>query len=221
VNKFGDAQLREYLADAQGPFWGTAHLTTRGMRRQLLGSDSEQLESRVRTAGGERDPLRHAMLVDQRLRLPSDLLMRTDRATMAWSIEARVPMLANEVLAMSWRLNHSGLCRLVPPASKPLLKRVAAQLVPPEAVYRRKVGFDLPLEQWLKHDFKCALDAMLRERRIEGLDYAAIAQWLAALHGGARRLSGVLWAWLVLETWYRRWIESVAAPRVGAEALRN
>jgi asparagine synthase (glutamine-hydrolysing) len=221
VNRAGDLQLREYLADAEGPFWGTAHLTTGAMRRQLLGEDSDELARRVRAAGGDLRPLRHAMLVDQRLRLPSDLLMRTDRATMAWSIEARVPMLANEVLAISWQLGDPDLCRLVPPANKALLKRVAAKLVPPEVVYRRKVGFDLPLQQWLTRDFKSALDEMLRERRIEWLDYATVAQWQAALHGGVSRLAGVLWAWLVLETWYRRWIETVAPPRAAADALTN
>jgi asparagine synthase (glutamine-hydrolysing) len=220
-NRAGDAQLREYLAEADGPYWGTAHVTTAEMRRQLLGGVSDDAVARAKSAGhgSARDHLRHAMLVDQRLRLPSDVLMRTDRATMAWSIEARVPMLANEVIAESWRLPGRALCGWLPPTGKPLLKRVAARHVPADVIYRRKVGFDLPMRQWLARDFRPTIDRMLIEGRIDGLDYPTIGRWQEAVNGGQDRMAGALWAWLVLETWYRRWVESVTPPRVGVEAL--
>jgi asparagine synthase (glutamine-hydrolysing) len=186
------------------------------MRRELLGADPPGLRARVAEEAGSLGRVRQALLVDQRLRLAADILMRTDRATMAASVEARVPMLDNAVLAASWRVAHRDLCRLVPPANKPLLKSLAAGLVPRGVVYRRKVGFDLPLDRWLARDFKPRIDAMIRERHVPGVNYSIIAQWHGALSSGAARLAAALWAWFVLELWYRRWIERVSPPRAQA-----
>jgi len=141
LNRLGAPPIREYLGDARAPYCGTAHITTSQMRRELLGVDPSELRARLEDAAGTGSRLRQAMLVDQRLRLPSDLLMRTDRATMAWSIEARVPLLANEVLETSWRVADRDLSTILPPVNKPLLKGIASGLVPRSAVYRRKGGF--------------------------------------------------------------------------------
>jgi asparagine synthase (glutamine-hydrolysing) len=220
VNHASDAPTREYLGDAATPYWGTAHVTTAGMRRQLLGDDPPGLRARVEGEAGPVGRVRQALLVDQRLRLAADILMRTDRATMACSVEARVPMLDNAVLAASWRVADRDLCRLVPPANKPLLKHLAAGFVPRSVVYRRKVGFDLPLDRWLARDFKPRIETMIRERRVPGIEYSTIAQWHGALSNGAARLAAVLWAWFVLELWYRRWIERVSPPRTQASGAR-
>ncbi len=211
----GDPALREYLASATLRYQGTAHVTTDAMRRKLLlDARAPELNDDLAATEAAWGPLRSAMLRDQRYRLPADVLMRTDRATMAHSIEARVPMLANEVLAESMRLSDADLCRLLPPANKPLLKRLAATLVPPDVVYRRKRGFDLPVAQWLVADFSERVTAMLKERVIPGLHYPTLIEWHASLRAGEHRVAAALWAWFVLELWYRRWIRQPATPRV-------
>lgn len=214
LGRLGDSQLLEYLQHPDIPFQGTAHLTTRSMRQSLLGTGGEErLQSLLRGSRTAAGPLRQALLVDQQHRLPSDLLMRTDRATMAWSVEARVPLLANGVLAASQQLRDRDLCTMLPPRGKPLLKRLAARRVPPGVVYRKKIGFDLPLREWLTSDFKPRLDDMLTERMLAGIDYEVIKHWRSELGAGSPRLAGVLWAWLVLETWYRKWIVGSTPPR--------
>src|SRR5207247_601933 len=97
-------------------------------------------------------PLRQALVMDQTFRLPNDLLMRTDRATMAWSLETRVPFLDRRVVELGNGLADRDTVRLLPFATKPALKALAERRLPRRIVRARKLGFDLPLAEWLRTD---------------------------------------------------------------------
>jgi asparagine synthase (glutamine-hydrolysing) len=209
---------RDYLASLGDlRFFGTAHVMHGDDRRSLFAGNADTLlrmwEERAFAATSlNGDPIRSAMLIDQRIRLPNDLLPRTDRATMAYSLEARVPYLDRGVVEVANGLSRGDSVRLVLLQGKPLLKRLAAQYVPRGAIYRRKRGFNLPVERWLTADFAERVDQFLRERAIEPLNY----EYLGALyrdHTSGRHRGALLWAWLVLEQWYRLWIEGAAVPR--------
>ena len=90
------------------------------------------------------------MLFDQRSYLPDDLLVKADRATMAWGVEARSPLLDQRIVA---------LARRAPPAwhltarqHKPLLMELAKRYLPNEILSRKKRGFQLPLAEWFRGD---------------------------------------------------------------------
>jgi asparagine synthase (glutamine-hydrolysing) len=161
------------------------------------------------------EAVRSAMIFDQEVRLPNDLLPRTDRATMAFSLEARVPYLDRRVVELANGLSPADCVRLLPPTSKRLLKRIAAKHVPRGVVYRRKRGFNLPVEQWLTLDFGARIDRFLREQTIDALNYDYLRS-VYAEHTRGHHRAALLWAWVVLEQWYRLWIEGEAVPNIPA-----
>ena len=211
---------RDYLDSLDDlRFFGSAHVMLEPDRRQLLGGDgisaSSSWDGRPAVGATAPDPIRAAMLFDQAVRLPNDLLPRTDRATMAYSLEARVPYLDRRVVELANRLRPRDSIRILPPRGKWLLKRIAARRVPPRAVYRHKRGFAVPVEEWLTHDFSERIGDFLRERRIEPLNYDYLAHVRRAHDAGHHRAE-LLWAWLVLEQWHRLWIGGEAVPHTPA-----
>jgi asparagine synthase (glutamine-hydrolysing) len=208
----------DYLSfDGSPPFFGSAHVMWAHDRASLfVGETASLIPSWEAQAFAPRprelDPSRYAMLCDQHVRLPNDLLPRTDRATMAFSLEARVPYLDRSVVEMANELNSRLCVRLLPPTGKWLLKRIAAKRVPRTAVYRRKRGFQLPVNDWLRNDFRERVEGFLDERAIGPLDYDYVgAVYRAHINGKDR--AALLWAWLVLEQWHRLWIEGEAVPK--------
>jgi asparagine synthase (glutamine-hydrolysing) len=211
---------RDYLDSLDDlRFFGTAHVTIEPDRRQLLRAEkaSPSASWRLRPAAEATaaDPVRAAMLFDQAIRLPNDLLPRTDRATMAYSLEARVPYLDRQVVELANRLRPRDSIRLLPPRGKWLLKRIAARRVPRAAVYRHKRGFAVPVEDWLSHEFRERIGEFLEERLIEPLNYNYLAE-VRREHDAGRHRAELLWAWLVLEQWYRLWIVGEAVPQTPA-----
>ena len=192
-------------------FLGTAHLTDLDARGQLL---DPELWPAIDRSDENAQPLRQAMLFDQRVRLPNDLLMRTDRASMYFSLEARVPLLANELIEWANRLPDQFCVRLTGDKTKPLLKHLAATLVPPQVIHRPKRGFDLPLWSWLNTSFRELQHQLLSERAVPFLNYAGFNAMVEDLPRDQSALtSGRLWAWIVLEKWYRLWTQDHGAAR--------
>jgi len=208
---------RDYLGSLPNlRFFGSAHVLQEDDRHSLFGEGTEALvrawENRAFPAMSKNgDAARSAMLFDQKIRLPNDLLSRTDRATMAYSLEARVPYLDRQVVEVANALSPNACVRLVPPQGKPILKRIAAKHVPKSVIYRRKRGFNVPVEQWLSMDFAERVNRFLSERLIEPLNYNYVASQYRN-HVNGDHCAALLWAWLVLERWYRLWIEREASP---------
>lgn len=197
-------------------FFGTAHVMYGEDRQALFTGETaafmtewEQDAFPKETKGI--DVVRSAMLFDQNVRLPNDLLPRTDRATMAYSLEARVPYLDRAVVELANTLDTRLCIRAFWPRSKWLLKRLAARNVPRSVIYRRKRGFNVPVEEWLATDFREQAETFLRGRAIGPLNYDYLESTYRR-HIRERHRGALLWAWLVLEQWYRLWVEGQARP---------
>ncbi len=98
--------------------------------------------------GRHTDPIEQMMLADGLVTLPDDMLVKVDRASMAASLETRLPLLDPDVVEFAWRLPmelkvHGGVGKWV-------LRRVLDGYVPRELVERPKTGFDPPLGEWLR-----------------------------------------------------------------------
>ncbi len=84
--------------------------------------------------------------------LPNDLLVKVDIASMANSLEARSPFLDHKVIEFAASLPEN--LKMKRFETKSLLKKVAARLVPPEVIYRRKMGFGVPIGNWFRRNMK-------------------------------------------------------------------
>ena len=149
------------------------------------------------------------MYIDARLWLPDDLLTKVDRATMAASLEARVPYLDHRFFEFCARLDPGLKQR--GGTGKYLLKRLAERLLPGEIVHRRKQGFVPPLADWLSGPLRERAQAAFASLGRRGLFRPAALRSVVGEHyAGGRRHANRLWALLVLETWCQRYAPGLA-----------
>jgi asparagine synthase (glutamine-hydrolysing) len=145
--------------------------------------------------------------VDVASYLPYDLLVKMDIATMANSLEARSPFLDHKVMEFAARL--PGRYKVRGMTLKYLLKKLAARLLPAEALKRRKMGFGVPVGAWMRKELRPLLEDVLLSPRAAGRGYfrPESVRKLARAHlEGARDYSFQLWALLWLELWHREFL---------------
>jgi asparagine synthase (glutamine-hydrolysing) len=159
--------------------------------------------------------------VDERVYLVDDLLVKTDRASMAHSLEARVPFLDPVVADLAHALPTRHKVRGL--GKKVLLRRAAAPLLPREIVHGRKRGFSIPAAAWLRGELEgFARDVLSPEtlRRQGYLDPAAVGRVLDDHVAGRRDNSRGLWGLLALTLWHEEHVArtpgSVAPERLAA-----
>ncbi|HLG06541.1 MAG TPA: asparagine synthase (glutamine-hydrolyzing), partial [Gemmatimonadales bacterium] len=149
--------------------------------------------------------LERAMLADQQVYLPDDLLAKVDRMSMAVSLEARVPILDHRVVEYSWRLRPEH--RVRDGTGKWILREVLFRRVPRELVDRPKVGFTVPIADWLRGALRPWAEELLSRRRIEEgglLDAARVDAAWRGFHRGDRGMALGLWAIAMLSGWLRQ-----------------
>lgn len=148
------------------------------------------------------------LLTDQMTYLPNDLLVKVDIATMANSLEARSPFLDHNLIEFAAILPENLKMRGV--GTKSLLKMVAARLVPKEVIYRRKMGFGVPIGKWFRGEMKDFVrGVLLSERSLKrGIVKPEILERYVNEHiAGERDHSFQLWTFLMLELWFQRFID--------------
>lgn len=138
--------------------------------------------------------------------LPEDILTKVDRASMAVSLEARVPLLDHRVVAFSWTLPPP--MKIEGGVGKRILRRVLFRYLPRELFERPKMGFAVPLHLWLRHELRDWAENLLDERKIAAdgiLNPAPIrARWRELLAGNDDWQSSI-WAVLAFQAWKERW----------------
>jgi asparagine synthase (glutamine-hydrolysing) len=144
--------------------------------------------------------------------LPGDLLVKMDRMSMAHSLEARSPLLDQEVAALAARLPER--FKLSGGVSKRLLKRAFSDLIPMDWLQRRKQGFGVPLAAWLRAGLRPVAEELLlgeRARRRNLFEPARVKGAWVRHQGGKEDLSHGIWALMVLELWQRRFLDGEGA----------
>ena len=150
------------------------------------------------------DPALRMMFADQRSYLPDDILVKTDRASMAASLELRVPLLDHRVVEFAWRLPDA--CLRNGRIGKVVLRRLLYRYVPQEIVDRPKQGFEIPVDDWLRGPLRDWMLDLLDPHvlRREGLIDAGAVSTLVSDHLRGRGRNGfALWPVLMFECWRR------------------
>jgi asparagine synthase (glutamine-hydrolysing) len=149
-----------------------------------------------------------ALLTDQMTYLPNDLLVKVDIASMATSLEARSPFLDHKVIEFAACLpEHLKMKGFQP---KYLLKKAAARLVPRDVIYRRKMGFGVPVGKWFRDEMKDFVRGVLLSEtslRRGVIKPQLLTRYVDEHQTAARDHSQRLWTLLMLELWYQRFID--------------
>jgi asparagine synthase (glutamine-hydrolysing) len=146
--------------------------------------------------------------------LPDDLMAKVDVASMAHGLETRSPLLDHVLL--EWAARIPAEIKMVGGRTKGLFKAAMAPYLPAEILNRKKMGFGCPVDQWLRRELKpMAYDALLGpEARARGLMRPDYVRRLLDEHCAGRRNHHTrLWALLMLELWFRMWIDSAAVSK--------
>jgi asparagine synthase (glutamine-hydrolysing) len=147
------------------------------------------------------------MLADQMSYLPDDLLAKVDRASMAVSLEARVPILDHRVVELSWRLPRKFKVRNG--RGKWILREILYKHIPRELVDREKMGFSVPLAQWLAGPLRNWAGDLLLSGETKGHLRSSVVrrEWDRFLAGDSTNSAG-MWAVLMFRAWEDRWLKS-------------
>ena len=164
---------------------------------------------RAFSESGAVEPIDLATAADLESYLPGDLLVKMDIASMANSLEARSPLLDRELFAFGASLPARFKARNG--EGKWLFRRAIVQDLPPALRDRPKMGFAVPLEQWFRGPLRqVARDILLdRTARERGLfEPVAVRRMIEAHESGRALHHAQLWTLLMLELWFRTWIDA-------------
>ncbi len=185
----------------------------RKMRNQLLriaAKDGEDALDAAFTAASDTDFLRTLFEVDAATQLPDDLLMLTDKMSMAVSLECRVPLLHTPLVEQAARMPAA--MKIHGRDLKHVLKKALAPVLPHEILYRKKRGFGAPMGAWIREELAPMMSSVLAKDRVEArglLDWPTIEQTVQAHESRREDHTDHLLALMNLELWCQLYLDGV------------
>ncbi len=161
------------------------------------------MESWMKMSDDIEDPFRRISLFDLEHYLPDDLLRKVDIASMAHSLEVRLPFLDHELV--EWAVNIPTQFKMKGKEQKIILKKHLSNQISSELVYRKKWGFGAPINRWLKNDLSKELKDELSEESLKQIgifDTKIVEKMMNKFAGGKEFLGQRLWAVMAFQRWY-------------------
>ena len=152
-----------------------------------------------------KDPLSLIQYIDLKTYLVGDILTKVDRASMAHSLEVRVPLLDHQLV--DWISTLPPNVKLRGTEGKYLFKKSLEPSLPHDILYRKKMGFSVPLASWFRGPLKARVrDALTgTAMRDSGMfDMQTVTDMVDRHERGVRDFSATLWSLLMFEAWLRR-----------------
>ena len=217
-----DFLLRRFIQGADAPPWRRHQMWTGSLfgeskaavlhpdvRCAINEGEFEAKLADTAAASGARHPLNRILYQDFKLYLEGDILAKTDRASMATSLETRVPFLNLDVLSHLERvpvaLKLRGFTR------KYILRKAVRGLLPDSIINRRKRGFSIPISAWLNDELRGLASEYLNESRLsrEGIfDPLEVSTLLDEHTRRVRNHAKSIWTILMFQMWRERWLDT-------------
>jgi asparagine synthase (glutamine-hydrolysing) len=174
----------------------------RSIDREYTAEPLQKLFSKVKDQG----MLDQMLYIDTKTWLPDDLLIKADKMTMANSLELRVPLLDHRVLEFAASLPANYKVKGF--SLKYILKRALSKRVPRAILQRKKVGFPVPYDSWMRGDLKDWLSGILLDRETSARGYfrKSTVERLLTENASSGRYSKELFSLAVLELWHRQFL---------------
>jgi asparagine synthase (glutamine-hydrolysing) len=187
-----------------------ARLFSAAFRSQLQGYEALHVFKRY-SQRAPSDALSLVQYLDYKTYLPGDILTKVDRASMAHSLEVRVPILDHELV--DWVASVDPKLKLNGGEGKYFFKKALEPHLPNDVLYRPKMGFAVPLAQWFRREIKDqARSRLLADDFLGGgmFDRDFVKRMLDEHASGARDFSAPLWALLMFDGFQRKVLGSAA-----------
>ncbi len=150
--------------------------------------------------------LHYMMYRDATNYLPDDIMVKVDRASMAVALESRAPYLDHSLIEFAWTLPiHMRIKNRTP---KWPLRQILASCIPTELIDRPKMGFAVPINDWLRGPLRQWAEALLDEQRLrqEGFFNPDSVRMLWSQHiGASRNHQYPIWCVLMFQAWKEQW----------------
>lgn len=148
------------------------------------------------------------MAVDYKTYLPDDILVKVDRASMSVGLEARCPLLDYRIVEFTAQLPAS--FKLKNSITKKILKDIVHDLVPQELVNRPKMGFGVPIVDWLRKNPGVYLEEYFSPKALDAhglFKQEGINKVLREWKAGNKSYYSLFWFLLMFQLWYKRWMD--------------
>jgi asparagine synthase (glutamine-hydrolysing) len=189
-----------------------AQLFSDSFKRQLQGYRAIEVMQGHAAASPTDDPLSMIQYLDMKTYLPGDILTKVDRASMAHALEVRVPLLDHKLV--EWISGLPASIKLRGSEGKYIFKKSLESYLSEDILYRKKMGFAVPLAAWFRGPLKqrvrdSLLGPVLAETGI--FDRAFLAQMVEQHESGRRDYSSPIWSMLMFEAFLRKELHGAPA----------
>lgn len=152
-------------------------------------------------------PLSYMMAVDYQTYLVDDILQKVDRASMTVSLEGREPLLDHRIIEFAAQLPneykyHNGV-------KKRILKEIAHDYIPKSLLDRPKMGFAIPIGDWMQQDLKELVHSFVNQKNIEEqniFDWKEVEKIMKAFYNGKKEYELKMWYLLMFQMWHKKWM---------------
>lgn len=178
-----------------------AHLMNTEVKPLELAYFSTQLKSEFHS------PLSYMLAIDYQTYLPDDIMQKVDRASMTSSLEGREPFLDHNVIEWAAQLPddfkyHNGI-------KKHILREIVYDYIPKELLDRPKMGFAIPIEDWMLNELRDQVQEALSTDKIKAqgiFNPQAVGQIRDQFFAGKKELGLKVWYLFMFQTWYAEWM---------------